>query len=89
MLLISLIFSSLNVVFNIFFSAIKNSYTSIAMVILRGYILPLIIVPLSAKIYGINGVWLSLAIIEGITLIAELITWGFTQRKLKENDFSF
>ena len=89
LLLISLLFSSLNVVFNIFFSAINNSYISIAMVILRGYIFPLILVPLSAKIYGINGVWLSLAIIEGITLIAELITWGFTQRKLKENDFSF
>lgn len=89
LLLISLLFSSLNVVFNIFFSAINNSYISIAMVILRGYILPLIIVPLSAKIYEINGVWLSLAVIEGFTLIAELITWGLTQRKLKEDNFSF
>lgn len=81
-LLISLLFSSLNVVFNIFFSAINNSYISIAMVILRGYILPLILVPLSAKIYGINGVWLSLTVIEGITSIVELITWRAHSKKM-------
>ncbi|KRM51994.1 polysaccharide biosynthesis family protein [Ligilactobacillus araffinosus DSM 20653] len=82
MLLISLLFSSLNVIFNIFFSAINNSYISIAMVILRGYILPLILVPLSAKIYGINGVWLSLTVIEGITSIVELITWRAHSKKM-------
>lgn len=89
LLMISLLFSSLNVVFNIFFSAINNSHVSIALVILRGYVLPLIIVTIAAKFFGINGVWLSLAVIEGFTLMIELITWSITRKKLKENDFSF
>ena len=88
LLLISLLFSSLNVVFNIFFSAINNSHISIAMVILRGYILPLIIVALSAKLAGIQGVWLSLTVIELITLIIELIAWTIVKSKMKRNDFS-
>lgn len=88
MLLISLLFSSLNVVFNIFFSAINNSYISIAMVILRGYILPLVIVALSAKLAGIKGVWLSLTVIELITLTIELIAWAIVKSKMKRTDFS-
>lgn len=88
LLLISLLFSSLNVVFNIFFSAINNSYISIAMVILRGYILPLIIVRLSAKLAGIKGVWVSLTVIELITLIIELIAWAIVKSKMKRNNFS-
>lgn len=88
LLLISLLFSSLNVVFNIFFSAINNSYISIAMVILRGYILPLIIVGLSAKLAGIKGVWVSLTVIELITLIIELIAWAIVKSKMKRNNFS-
>lgn len=88
LLLISLLFSSLNVVFNIFFSAINNSYISITMVILRGYIFPLIIVALSAKIAGIQGVWLSLTVIELITFIIELIAWTIVKSKMKRNDFS-
>ena len=88
LLLISLLFSSLNVVFNIFFSAINNSHISIAMVILRGYIFPLIIVALSAKLAGIQGVWLSLTVIELITLIIELIAWTVVKSKMKRNDFS-
>lgn len=87
-LLISLLFSSLNVVFNIFFSAINNSYISIAMVILRGYILPLVIVTLSAKLAGIKGVWLSLTVIELITLTIELIAWAIVKSKMKRTDFS-
>lgn len=87
-LLISLLFSSLNVVFNIFFSAINNSYISIAMVILRGYILPLVIVALSAKLAGIKGVWLSLTVIELITLTIELIAWAIVKSKMKRTDFS-
>lgn len=88
LLLISLLFSSLNVVFNIFFSAINNSHISIAMVILRGYIFPLIIVALSAKLAGIQGVWLSLTVIELITFIIELIAWTVVKSKMKRNDFS-
>lgn len=88
LLLISLLFSSLNVVFNIFFSAINNSHISIAMVILRGYIFPLIIVALSAKLAGIQGVWLSLTVIELITFIIELIAWAIVKSKMKRNDFS-
>lgn len=88
LLLISLLFSSLNVVFNIFFSAINNSHISIAMVILRGYIFPLVIVALSAKLAGIQGVWLSLTVIELITFIIELIAWTIVKSKMKRNDFS-
>lgn len=88
LLLISLLFSSLNVVFNIFFSAINNSHISIAMVILRGYILPLIIVALSAKIAGVTGVWLSLTIIELLTFIFELITWAVIRTKFNRDDFT-
>ena len=87
-LLISLLFSSLNVIFNIFFSAINNSHISIFMVILRGYGLPLIIVILMAKFYGILGVWSSLTVIEMISLIFELSAWFFIKKKLKENDFT-
>lgn len=82
-LLLSLVFSSLNVVFNIFFSAINNSYVSISLVILRGYILPLLIVITMAKIFRINGVWLSLTIIELITFIIELFVWSRIRKKLK------
>ena len=88
LLLISLLFSSLNVVFNIFFSAINNSHISIAMVILRGYIFPLVIVALSAKLAGIQGVWLSLTVIELVTFIIELIAWTIVKGKMKHNDFS-
>ena len=88
LLLISLLFSSLNVVFNIFFSAISNSYISIAMVILRGYIFPLVIVALSAKLAGIQGVWLILTVIELVTFIIELIAWTIVKGKMKHNDFS-
>ena len=58
------------------------------MVILRGYVFPLIIVALSAKIAGIQGVWLSLTVIELITFIVELIAWTIVKSKMKRNDFS-
>lgn len=58
------------------------------MVILRGYIFPLVIVALSAKLAGIQGVWLSLTVIELVTFIIELIAWTIVKGKMKHNDFS-
>lgn len=87
-LLLSLIFSSLNVVFNIFFSAINNPRASISMVILRGYILPPIIVFFMAQSLGVKGIWTSLSIVEFISLIAEIFTWIFSRKKLKEDNFT-
>lgn len=85
-LLLSLIFSSLNVIFNIFFSAINNSRISIIMVIIRGYILPVIVILVSATL-GINVVWMSLLIIEFISLVFELFTWLFIRRDLRLNNY--
>lgn len=88
-LLISLLFSSLNVVFNIFFSAINNSRISIFMVIIRGYILPLLVILPMAHIGGIIGVWSSLLIIEIISFIIEILMWKKIQIKLKYDNFKF
>lgn len=87
MLLLSLIFSSLNVVFNIFFSAINKSHTSIFMVVIRGYLLPILIVLIMSRL-GTNGVWLSLTIIEFIAFILELFAWSFIRKRLEQNDFT-
>ena len=87
-LLTSLIFSSLNVVFNIFFSAIDNSRVSITMVVLRGYILPILIILPLAKFMGLHGVWISLLIIEICSFLIELTTWSFMRRKLKQSIFT-
>lgn len=89
LLLISLLFSSLNVVFNIFFSAINNSRISIFMVIIRGYILPLLVILPMAHIGGIIGVWSSLLIIEIISFIIEILMWKKIQIKLKYDNFKF
>lgn len=86
-LLLSLIFSSLNVVFNIFFSAINNSHISTLMVIIRGYVLPLFIVILSAKLGSIITIWESLFVIELISFILELSAWIFIKRNLKRNNY--
>lgn len=86
-LLISLFLSCLNVVFNIFFSAINDSHISILMVILRGYILPMIIVILCAHFGNLMTVWSSLIIIELISLVLEIFSWTLIRKDLQNNDY--
>lgn len=86
-LLLSLLLSCLNVVFNIFFSAINDSHISILMVILRGYILPMIIVVLCAHFGNLTAVWSSLILIEFISLILEIFSWILIRKDLQNNDY--
>lgn len=58
-----------NIILSIFFAAVGKAKQSFIIALLRGYLLILPFVILLGKTFGLTGVWLSLPLSEGLTLV--------------------
>ena len=70
---IGILFAGVNIVGGSFFSATEQVKNAFLISILRGFVLILLSAFLMAALFGMNGVWLSYALSEGITLVVFLV----------------
>ena len=69
LIFISFFFSSMNIVNNLFMTAIAQPRLSFFVAIMRGYVLLIGSVLLLAALFGLTGVWLSVPLTELVVLI--------------------
>lgn len=69
----ALVFVGLNITASSYFSAIEKVVSSFIISILRGFVLILLCAFIMSWLFGMNGVWLSYAVAEGITMIVMAI----------------
>ena len=69
LIFISFFFSSMNIVNNLFMTAIAQPRLSFFVAIMRGYVLLIGSVLLLSALFGLTGVWLSVPLTELVVLI--------------------
>ncbi|MCT3359152.1 MATE family efflux transporter [Latilactobacillus curvatus] len=84
---LSIFFSGINVVLNIFFASINKTRVSLALVFVRGYLLVAVVLTISALCFGMSGVWASLPIIELISLGLAIMSYFRVETELKNGIF--
>lgn len=82
--LVSLFFSAINNQIIIFLASADETKQSLALVILRGYVLIWLVLPLMAWKFQMLGVWLSLPIIEFLSLLIGLVLVYYLRCALKD-----
>lgn len=78
------IFLGINTVLIMYFVSINNARISQIMSALKGFILIVPISILLSKIFGINGIWISMTITESIVFIIGIIAYYKTQKLSKQ-----
>lgn len=76
-----------NIIFSIFFAAVGYAKQSFIIALLRGYLLILPFVILLGKTFGLAGVWASLPLSEGLTLL--IASFLFIQLKKSYRNDAF
>ena len=79
---IGIIFASVNIVGASFFSATNEAKNASIISILRGFVLIVFFAVTLAKLFGLNGVWLSYAVGEAVTTLVMLVLFLLLKRKV-------
>lgn len=82
---ISLVFTAINTVLMYYFQSMERAVITMSIALLRGFVLIVLGLALLAYLWGVTGVWLTLAFAEGITALIFLPMLPSFERKLQRS----
>lgn len=77
--------SGFNVLITSFFTSLGDAKNSVIIAALRGIVFVIIGVSILPKFMGINGIWTSIPLAEGLTLLVSFALFWKVRQRLKNN----